>query len=93
MRESSGPSVRVGNDPVVHSMAANDWTTCGIMYTNDPSAFFFMKSVATDDPVDCMACLVQETRGPPETIHFPRVTLAQPLHVISLEVELEPENE
>lgn len=90
----SEPHVRVGNVPIVHSVTPGgwSWTTCGIMHTTGPHVFLFMReAVPTDDLVDCMACLVQETRGPAETIHY-TISLPEPVRVITLVVDLVPES-
>lgn len=87
----SAPRVRLGGDFVVHGVAPGGWTTCGIMHSTEADAFHFVKAIATDDPVDCMACLVQEARGDVETltIRVP-IRLSVPVHVITFVVETEP---
>lgn len=90
----SEPHIRIGDVPVVHSMTPNGWTTCGVMYSIASNAFFFMKAAPTDDPVDCMACLIQEARDPIDTIHFSGpIALHVPLHIVTLKINLEPEPE
>lgn len=84
----SASRVRLGSDLVVHGVAPGGWTTCGIMHTTEADAFHFVKAVATDDPVDCMACLVQEARGDVETLTVRgTIRLSVPVHVITLVVE------
>lgn len=81
----------VSTGPIVHGVTPDGWTTCGIMYTTVPSAFFFVKAAPTDDPVDCMACLVQEARGSTDTLRIRgTVEFITSIHVITLEIELEP---
>lgn len=88
----SASRVRLGSDPVVHGVAPGGWTTCGVMHSTEANAFHFVKAVATDDPVDCMACLVQEARGDVETLTFHGIIrLPMAVDVITLEIELEPE--
>jgi hypothetical protein len=88
--------VRLGCEPVVHGARTGGWTACGVMYGEPPGSLhesvLFMSRTPTDDPIDCMACLVQETRGPTDTLRIRgTITLPVPIHVITLVIELEPD--
>jgi hypothetical protein len=93
--------VRLGSEPIVHSVAPEGWTTCGIMNSTEANAFHFMKATAfhfmkataTDDPVDCMACLVQEARGDVATLMIRgiiKMPMSMPVHVIKFVIDTEP---
>ncbi len=77
--------VRVGDDPVVHDTAYGGWTACGVMCGSSihDETIRFMSTVQTEDPVDCMTCLVEGTRGP---TYVPGVQ-----NVIELMIRLEPD--
>lgn len=85
--------VQLGSEPIVHSAAPEGWTTCGIMNSTEANAFHFMKATATDDPVDCMACLVQEARGDVATLMIRgiiKMPMSMPVHVVEFVIDTEP---
>lgn len=92
----SESNVRLGDDPVVHGATSGGWTTCGVMYSSPihGEAIRFMHATPTGDLIDCMACLVQETRGPIETLTV-RATMTLPVDIYMVRttyaVNLEPE--
>lgn len=55
--------IRLGNEPVVHRASPGGWTVCGFMYDSliHDEVIRFLNAIPTDDPVDCMTCLVRET--------------------------------
>lgn len=89
----SDQRVRLGSEPVVHGVGSGGLTACGVMYGSPvhDEVIRFMSAVPTDDPVDCMACLVQETRGPLDSLTIrATVMLPMPIHVITFVVKTEP---
>lgn len=87
--------VRLGSEPVVHGAGTGGWTACGVMYGSPihDEVIHFMSAIPTDDPVDCIACLVQETRGPTDTLHI-RATITLPVavfvHAFTFVIDGEP---
>lgn len=59
-------SMRLGSQLVVHAATSCGWTACGVLYGSViyDEVVNFVFAVETEDPVDCMSCLVQETRSP-----------------------------
>ncbi len=66
--------VRVGNEPIVHDAGSGGWTACGVMYDGFVSVALFF----TDDPVDCMTCLVREALGPTNMLVYTFVIDPEP---------------
>lgn len=88
----SAPRVRLGSESIVHGTTPGGWTTCGVMYGSTAhDSVHFMSATQTDDPVDCMVCLVQETRGPLDSLTIrATVMLPVPVQVITFVIETEP---
>lgn len=74
----------------MHSVTSGGWTSCGIMNTTAADAFPFMQAFVTDDSVDCMTCLVQETHESLDSIAFQATVMPLvPVHVVTFVVETE----
>ncbi len=80
--------------PITHQAWPGGCTACGILYcepTRD-QVISFMSGTPVDEPVDCMACLVQEARDDADKLTF-HVILQVSVPVTTYTFVLEPDNE
>lgn len=79
---------------ITHQAQSGGCTACGVLYCEQTreQMISFMVGVPVDEPVDCMTCLVQETRDAADKLTF-HVTLQVPVPVTTYTFVLEPDSE
>lgn len=89
-------SVRVESTGVIaHADVSGGITACGILYSTEvvpwPAVYRIIGGVESTDPVDCMNCLVQETRDAADriTVSF-TVELPRPITMTTYILEFDP---
>ena len=79
---------------MTHATGLGSFTACGILFGLETEADTEVCRIPwaefTDEPVDCMSCLVQETRGPTDRITL-HATLTLPIPIIEMTFVLEPD--
>lgn len=61
--------IRLGGEPIVHSATGGGWTACNVMYGSF-GLFRMIIGTPTEDPVDCISCLVQEAQNQTDVFVF-----------------------